>query len=134
MYKDDERMGVIFKYGAFFAIFIACLGLFGFASFLAEKRTKEIGIRKTLGASTKGIVYLLSKEFVKWVLIANVIASPVAYLLMNGWLQNYAYRISIEWWVFIVAAIITVFISVLTIGYQAVKSAIANPAISLRSE
>lgn len=134
MYKTDEQMESIFKYGAAFAIVIACLGLFGFASYMAEKRTKEIGIRKTLGASTSGITVLLTKEFVKWVLIANVIAWPVAYVLMNNWLQDYAYRISIQWWVFPVAGFGTVLIALLTVGYQAVRSATANPVNSLRSE
>ena len=134
MYKSDEQMGNIFKYGAGFAIFIACLGLFGFASFVAEKRTKEIGIRKTLGASTSGLTILLSKEFVKWVLIANLIAWPIAYLLTNNWLQNYAYRISIEWWMFVLAGIITVLISTFTVSFQAIRTAQTNPVKSLRSE
>ena len=134
MYKSDEQMGNIFKYGAAFAIIIACLGLFGFASFMAEKRNKEIGIRKTLGASVSGITVLLSKEFVKWVLIANVIAWPIAYYFMNRWLQDYAYRISIEWWVFAIATFSTVLIAVMTVSYQAVKAAVANPVKSLKCE
>jgi putative ABC transport system permease protein len=134
MYKTDEQKSDIFKYGAFFAIIIACLGLFGFASFTIEKRTKEIGIRKTLGASTSGITVLLTKEFVKWVFIANVIAWPVAYLFLNNWLLDYAYRISIQWWVFAISGIVTVSIALLTVGYQAIRSATVNPVESLRSE
>jgi hypothetical protein len=134
MYKADKQKSDIFKYGAFFAIIIACLGLFGFASFITEKRTKEIGIRKTLGASTSGITLLLSKDFVKWVLIANVIALPIAYVLANIWLQDYAYRITIEWWVFVLSAFLTLFISVITVGYQAIRAAVANPVKSLKYE
>ena len=134
MYKADEQMGNIFKYGAIFTIMIACLGLFGFASFMTEKRTKEIGIRKTLGASVSGITVLLAKEFVKWVLIANIVAWPIAYVLLNNWLKNYAYRISMEWRVFAVSTILTVLIAVITVSYQAIKAALANPIIGLKYE
>lgn len=134
MYKSDEQMGEVFKYGAIFAIIIASLGLFGFASFMAAKRTKEIGIRKTLGASISNIVFLLSKEFIKWVLIANVIAWPIAYILLNYWLNDYAYRISIAWWVFLIATILTILIAIITVSYQSIKAAIANPVNSLKYE
>jgi predicted permease len=134
MYKSDEQMGEIFKYGAIFAIIIASLGLFGFASFMAQKRTKEIGIRKTLGASVTGIAVLLSKDFIKWVLVGNIIAWPIAYLLLNWWLQDYAYRISLDWWIFIIPTIITVLIAIVTVSSQSVKAALADPVKSLKYE
>ena len=116
------------------AIFIACLGLFGLASFTATKRTKEIGVRKVLGSSTQNIVLLLSKDLLKPVLIATLIAMPVAYTVMNNWLQNFAYRTSIGWWVFALAAGITVAIALITVSAKAIKAALANPTKSLRSE
>jgi len=116
------------------AIFITCLGLFGLASFTAEQRTKEIGIRKALGASVSGIILLLSKEFTKWVLVANIIAWPVAYLAMNRWLQNFAYRIDIGLGTFILAGVLALVIALLTVGYQAIKAARANPVDALRYE
>ncbi len=134
MYKTDEQKSDIFKYGTFFAIIIACLGLFGFASFTTEKRTKEIGIRKVLGASVPDLTILLSKEFIKWVLIANVIAWPVAWVFLNNWLQDYAYRISIEYWVFIVSTMLTVSVAIITVGYRTIKAATANPGKSLKYE
>ncbi|MBA4317596.1 MAG: hypothetical protein C0412_04270, partial [Flavobacterium sp.] len=134
MYKTDEQKSDIFKYGAFFAIIIACLGLFGFASFITEKRTKEIGIRKVLGASVSNLTILLSKEFIKWVLIANVIAWPIAWVFLNNWLQDYAYRISIEYWVFLVSALLTISVAIVTVGYRTIKAASANPGMSLKYE
>ena len=116
------------------AIFIACLGLFGLVTFMAIQRTKEIGIRKTLGASVQNIVSLLSGEFMVLILLAVIIASPVAWYFMNKWLEEFAYRVSIVWWVFLLAAIITVLIALVTIGFQAIKAAIANPVKSLRTE
>jgi putative ABC transport system permease protein len=133
-YQADEKLVVIFSHFTFLAIFVACLGLFGLASFTAEQRTKEIGIRKALGASVSGIILLLSKQFTKWVLVANIIAWPVAYVAMNHWLQNFAYRINIGLGIFILAAILALLIAMLTVGYQAIKAARANPVDSLRYE
>ena len=116
------------------AIFIACLGLFGLASFTAEQRTKEIGIRKALGASVSNIVIRLSMEFTKWVLVANIIAWPIAYFAVDRWLQNFAYRISIGIGTFITAALSAFVIAWLTVGYQAIKAARANPVEALRYE
>lgn len=116
------------------AVLIACLGLFGLATFTAAQRTKEIGIRKVLGASVAGIVQMLSAEFVKLVLIAACIALPIAWLIMKRWLQNFAYHINIDWRVFAVAGTVALFIALLTVSFQAVKAAIANPVKSLRTE
>jgi putative ABC transport system permease protein len=133
-YKAEEKLGKIFSYFTLLAIFIACLGLFGLAFFTAEQRTKEIGIRKALGASITGIIMLLSKEFTKWVLLANIIAWPIAYVAMNRWLQNFAYRINMGLGTFIIAALLALIIALLTVGYQAIKTARANPVESLRYE
>jgi ABC-type antimicrobial peptide transport system permease subunit len=134
LYWDEQRLGKIFGYFTCIAIFIACLGLYGLAAFVAEQKTKEIGIRKILGASILGITAMLSKEFTKWVLLANVIAWPVAYLVMHMWLLNYAYRTSIRLWTFILSAVLALFIALLTISYQSIKAALANPVDSLRYE
>jgi putative ABC transport system permease protein len=116
------------------AIFIGCLGLFGLAAYTAERRKKEVGIRKVLGASTQGIVLLLSKGFVQLVVISLLIASPIAWFCMNKWLQNFAYRINIGWWVFALAGIIALVIAFATVSSQAIKAALMNPVKSLRSE
>ncbi|WP_257666711.1 ABC transporter permease [Parapedobacter tibetensis] len=134
MYESVQRTGTIFTCFAVLAIMIACLGLFGLAAFTTEQRTKEIGIRKVLGASVAGIVQLLSKDFVKLVLFALVIASPIAWWAMNQWLQDFAYRIEIQWWVFAVAGLVAVVIALLTVSFQAIKAAVANPVDSLRDE
>ncbi len=115
-------------------IFVASLGLFGLAMFTAEQRTKEIGIRKVLGATVGYIVGLLSKEFLKLVLIANVIAWPLAWWAMNKWLQDFAYRINLSWWIFVIAGLMAVLIAILTISFQAIKAALANPVKSLSAE
>jgi putative ABC transport system permease protein len=133
-YKAEEKLSKIFSYFTLLAIFIACLGLFGLASFTAEQRTKEIGIRKALGASISGIIFLLSKEFTKWVLLANIIAWPLAYFAMNRWLQNFAYRINIGLGIFVLAGVLALVISLLTVGYQAIKAARSNPVEALRYE
>jgi putative ABC transport system permease protein len=130
----EKQVGKLAGIFAVLAVFISCLGLFGLAAFMAERRTKEIGIRKVLGASLVNLWTLLSKEFVMLVLIGCVIASPIAFLLMNDWLQSYDYRISIKWWVFVVAAIVALVIALLTVSTQAVKAAVSNPVTSLRSE
>jgi putative ABC transport system permease protein len=134
LYRKEQRMQQIFGYCSGLAIFIACLGLFGLASFMTEQRTKEIGIRKTLGASTLSITILLSKEFTKWVLLANVIAWPLAYIVMTRWLQSFAYRITIPFWIFFVAAIAAVLIALITVSGRTIKAALANPVDALRYE
>jgi putative ABC transport system permease protein len=110
------------------------LGLFGLASFIADQKTKEIGIRKVLGASVAKIVNNLNKRFLKWVLIANLIAWPTAWFAMNRWLENFAYRIGLSWWMFVLAAVLAVFIALLTVSFQTVKAALKNPIDSLRYE
>ena len=134
LYRSEERIGTIFRYFSVLAIFISCLGLFGLASFMAEQRTKEIGIRKVLGATVSNIVLLLSKEFAKWVFVANVIAWPIAYYAVNKWLQGFAYRTTIGLWIFILAAVMVLFIALLTVSYQSFKAAMANPVNALKYE
>ena len=134
LYRSEQRMGQIFVSFTLMAIFISCLGLFGLASFTADQRTKEIGIRKVLGASVSNVVVLLSRDFTKWVILANVVAWPVAYLVMNRWLQNFAYRISLAIWMFILSGVIALVISILTVSTKALKSAVADPVDSLRYE
>ncbi|MEP6596841.1 MAG: FtsX-like permease family protein, partial [Ginsengibacter sp.] len=133
-YETEVTLANIINSFTLMAILISCLGLFGLAAFSAEQRNKEIGIRKVLGASVPGIVQLLSKDFLKLVLIAIVIATPVAWWAMDKWLQAFAYRIHISWWMFAVAGLIAIFITLFTVSFQAIKAAIANPAKSLRTE
>jgi len=133
-YKTERWIGNIFRLFTGLAIFIACLGLFGLVSFTAEQRTKEIGIRKVFGASVKGIVILISKEFIKWVLIANIIAWPIAYFIMSKWLQNFAYRINLSVGIFIFSGLTALCIALFTVAYQSVKAATSNPVDSLRYE
>jgi ABC-type antimicrobial peptide transport system permease subunit len=133
-FLDEERIGKLSSYFAVLAIFISCLGLFGMASFVAEQRTKEIGIRKVLGASVANLWRLLSKEFVLLVLLSCVLAAPIAYYYLKNWLTNYDYRIEISWLVFVLAALVALLITVLTVSFQAIKAAIANPIRSLRTE
>ncbi len=134
MYRSEQRTGLLSLCFSTIAILIACLGLFGLAAFTAEQRTKEIGVRKVLGASVSGIVQLLSKDFIRLVLFALVIASPIAWWAMNHWLQDFAYHIDIQWWMFAVAGLAAVVIALLTVSFQAVKAAVANPVESLRDE
>ncbi len=134
LYEAERKTGQVFTAFSVLAIFIACLGLFGLAAFTAERRTKEIGIRKVLGSSVSGVVLLLSKEFTKWVLIANLIAWPVAYFTMNSWLKDFAYRVEITPWTFILSGLAALAISELTVGFHALKAANANPVESLRYE
>ncbi|MEP7376973.1 MAG: ABC transporter permease [Chitinophagaceae bacterium] len=133
-YKAERRWSGIIGWAGGISIFLACLGLFGLAALSAVNRTKEIGIRKVLGASLTGIVKLLSKDFLKLVVIALIIAAPLAWYFMNKWLQDFAYRISIGWWVFIIAGALAILIAFITIGLQAVRAGIANPVKSLRTE
>ena len=134
LYQSEIHFQQIFTSLVVLGILIACLGLFGLATFAAQQRVKEIGVRKVLGASVTEIVRLLSKDFLKLVFIAFVIATPTAWFFMNKWLQNYAYRIRISWWVFLVSGVLAVFIAVVTISFQSIKAAIANPVKSLRTE
>lgn len=134
MFQSDERMGTLFGYASIFAVVVACLGLFGLASFMAEQRTREIGVRKVLGASVAEITALLSKEFVKWVLIANLVAWPVAYLLLEKLMQNYAYRVPILWWLYPLAFLLSVGVALLTVSYQSVRAAQTNPVNALKYE
>ena len=134
LYQSVRRSLYLFEYFAFLAIFISCLGLFGLASFMTELRTKEIGVRKTLGASVTGVALLLSREFTKWILLANLIAWPVAYYAMNSWLHDFAYRISISWWIFILSGGLALAIALATVSIQVIKAATANPVKSLKYE
>ncbi len=134
MYRTEQRIGTIALTFAALAILIACLGLFGLAAFMAEQRTKEIGVRKVLGASVGSIIGLLSKDFLKLVLIAILIASPLAWYAMNQWLKDFAYKIDIEWWMFALAGSLAVGIALLTVSFQSIKAALMNPVRSLRSE
>ena len=134
MYRAEQRLGVLFTIFTGLAIFIACLGLFGLAAFTAEQRTKEIGIRKAMGASSFTIVRLLSSEFVKFILIAFVISIYPAYYFISGWLENFVYRIGIDWWVFLLSGIIAFVIALITVSFQSVKASRLDPATTLRYE
>ena len=133
-YIQEEQVSQLYKAFAAIAIFISCLGLYGLISFMAVQRTKEVGIRKVLGASVGNILYLFSKEFTGLIILAFVIAAPVAGYFMHGWLQNFAYRTGIGTGVFILTVFMAVLISWLTVGYQAIKTARAKPVKSLRTE
>jgi putative ABC transport system permease protein len=133
-YKNDQQFGQVFGFFAVLAIFVASLGLFGLASFTAAQRTKEIGIRKVLGSSVPNIFLLLSKDFLKLVLIANLIAVPVVWLVMDKWLNTFAFRMDISGWIFIIAACSTTLIALVTVSYQSISAAMANPVRSLRYE
>lgn len=134
LYQAEQRQGTIFSVFACIAIFIACLGLFGLSAFAITQRVKEIGVRKVLGAKVGSIVSLLSKDFLKLVLLSAIIAFPVAWFAMTKWLQDFAYRIDIHWWVFVLATLVTLIVALATVGFQAIKAAIANPVKSLRTE
>ncbi len=133
-FAAEEKVGRLAGFFAAFAILISCLGLFGLASFMAEQRIKEIGVRKVLGASVLNLWGLLSREFVALIVVSILLASPIAYYFMHGWLQDYTYRASLSWWIFAIAGGGAVFITLLTVSYQAIKSALANPVKSLRTE
>ena len=134
LYRAERKAGQLFNVFACIAILISCLGLFGLATFSAQRRGKEISVRKVMGASVSNIVSLLSKDFLKLVLIAMVIATPIAWYAMNQWLQSFAYKIAIDWWVFALAGLLAVSIALLTISFQSLKAALMNPVKSLRSE
>ena len=133
-FQDEERIGKLASFFAILAIAISCLGLFGLSSFVAAQRTKEIGVRKVLGASVLGVWNLLSKDFIALVFISFLIAAPVAWYMMNNWLQNYTYRIAISWEIFLLAGVLAVAIALITVSFQSIKAAVANPVKSLRTE
>lgn len=133
-YKSNQREGTLFNLFAVIAIFISCLGLLGLATFTAQRRTKEIGVRKVFGASVGNLIRLVSMDFLKLVIVAIVIAIPVGWFFMNKWLENFAYKTNISWWIFLAAAAIAILIAVLTVSFQAIKAAAANPVESLRTE
>jgi len=134
VYRTDAQISQMVAIMAGLAILISCLGLFGLASFSAEKRTKEIGIRKILGASVKDVVFLLSKHYIGLVLIANLIAWPLAWLALHRWMEDYAYRVAISWWVFVLAGMAALLIALATVSFHAIKAALSNPVKTLRSE
>jgi ABC-type antimicrobial peptide transport system permease subunit len=134
LYNSEQLVGKLSRYFAALAIFIACMGLSGLVMFTAEQRSKEFGIRKVLGASPLTLYNLLSKEFLLLVILALVIATPVAWLTMNNWLQNYAYKVAISWWMFVAAGIVAIAIALITVSIQAIKAAIVNPIKTLRTE
>jgi ABC-type antimicrobial peptide transport system permease subunit len=133
-FQDEKRTGILASLFAGLAILISCLGLFGLATYMAENRIKEIGVRKVLGASVAGITTLLNKDFLRLVIVSFVIAAPIAWFMMYKWLSDYTYRIQISWWVFAAAGLLTVLIALLTVSYQSIRAAIANPIRSLRTE
>jgi len=133
-YKQESQLSSLYKIFAVIAIFLSCLGLYGLASFMAVQRIREVGIRKVLGASVSSVVYLFSKEFIVLITIAFIIASPVAWYFMDKWLQDYVYRINISWWIFIVGGISSIIIALMTVSFQAIKAALANPVKSLKTE
>jgi ABC-type antimicrobial peptide transport system permease subunit len=133
-FDDNQRIGTEAGLFAALTIFISCLGLFGLATYMAENRVKEIGVRKVLGASVAGITALLSKDFLQLVLVSFVLAAPIAWFAMYKWLQDYPYRVAIQWWVFALAAGLSLTIALLTVSFQSIRAGLANPARSLRSE
>jgi putative ABC transport system permease protein len=133
-YEGEKRFEKLFIVFAVLAIMIGCLGLFGLSAYTASQRIKEIGIRKVLGASVPDITKMLSKDFLTLVVVAIVIASPIAWWVMNKWLQEFAYRVNISWWIFAAAGMAALFIAMLTVSFQAIRAAVANPVKSLRTE
>ncbi|HUZ60402.1 MAG TPA: FtsX-like permease family protein [Hanamia sp.] len=134
LYKSEMTYGKVLSIFSFIAILLACMGLFGLSAFMIRQRVKEIGVRKVLGASVPGITILISKDFLKLVIIAMLVASPIAWWVMNRWLRDFAYRISISWHVFEMAGVIAILIALITVSFQSIKAAMANPVNSLRSE
>jgi ABC-type antimicrobial peptide transport system permease subunit len=133
-YKQETQLSQLYKIFAAIAIFLSCLGLYGLASFMAVQRIKEVGIRKVLGATSGSIVYLFSKEFIILIAIAFAFATPIAWYYMHQWLQDYAYRINVNWWLFAAGGFVAIIIALATISFQAIRAAIANPVKSLRTE
>jgi len=134
MYKPEDKLRSLLLIFTSVAIFIGCLGLFGLSAYAAERRKKEIGIRKVLGASVEGIVMLLSKDFVRLVIISLLIASPIAWWSMNNWLQDFPYRLNISWWIFALSGLAAITIAMITIFFQSIKAALVNPVKNLRAE
>ncbi|MEQ8573995.1 MAG: FtsX-like permease family protein, partial [Fulvivirga sp.] len=134
LYRSETQFGDIFLTFAVIAIFIALIGLIGLSSFFAIQKTREIGIRKVLGASVNSLVFLMSKEFVKLLVVANLLAWPIAYYVLNDWLQQYPYDVTISFDIFLMAGVLSLILVLLTTGYQSIKSAIANPVKSIRTE
>ena len=133
-FSAEQKISKLATAFAILAIFISCLGLLGLASYSTMQRTKEIGVRKVMGASVSGIINLLSKEFLRLVILACFIAMPLAWYFMNTWLKDFAYRTGINWWVFVLAGMLSLIIAIVTISFQAIKAAMANPVKSLRTE
>jgi putative ABC transport system permease protein len=134
LYRTEHTIGEIVTTFTILALFISCLGIFGLSSYMAERRTKEIGIRKVLGASVSSVIQYLSKEFVQLVIIANVVVWPIAYFILNKWLQQFPYRISMEWWTFVLTGVFVLAVSLLTTGWQTIRAARTNSVNSLRYE
>jgi putative ABC transport system permease protein len=134
LYSTEEKSGQLLSVFTALALFISCLGLFGFASFIVSKRVKEVGIRKVMGAQVAGISLLLSAQFTFWIIASSVIACPVAYILVTKWLQNFAFRVNISWWIFLVAVCFELIIAFLTVGLQSWRAATRNPVETLRYE
>jgi len=134
MYRSDSILAKVLGYFSLLAIFISCLGLFALAQFSSQQRTKEIGIRKVVGATVLGIISLLIKEFTRWVILANIFAWPIAWFVMNKWLQNFAYHINLTIGSFLLAGVLVFMISIFAVSYQSIKAAIANPVDSMRYE
>jgi putative ABC transport system permease protein len=134
LYRSEEKIGQLLTVFSFLAIFVSCLGLYGLVSFMTTRRTKEIGIRKVLGASVPKVVLLFTGNFLRWILLSNVMAWIGSYFFMSRWLQNYAYRIPFRVWIFIPAGVLTLVVALLTVSYQAVRAALTNPVESLKYE
>jgi putative ABC transport system permease protein len=134
LYKAQEDLSKLVGWFAFIAIFISCIGLFGLASFMAIQRTREISIRKVLGATVPGLIFLLFRDFLRLVIVALLVASPVAAWLMNKWLHDFAYRIALSGWIFVLTGLLAITITFLTVGWQGLRAARVNPARSLRAE
>ena len=134
LYKSEQQTGLLFTIFSSIAILISCLGLFGLAAYTAQVRTREIGVRKVLGASVTSVIQLLAKDFIQLVIIAIVIAVPLAWWAMSLWLEGFAYRIDIQWWMFAIAGLLALAIALLTVSFQSIKAALMNPVRSLRSE
>ena len=134
LYLEEKKAGQVILYLAVLAILIACMGILGLSSYTTKQRTKEVGIRRVVGASITNITLHLTKDFLKLVLLANILAWPAAFIIMNSWLKNFAYRIDTAWWMFIASGILTLIVAILTIGHQAFKLAVSNPVEALRYE
>jgi putative ABC transport system permease protein len=134
MYRDDEKLGTAIALFATLAIVISCMGILGMAIVSTQRRTKEIGIRKVIGASVSGILVMLSKDFAKWIVLANIFALPLAWYAMHHWLQNFAYRIDMHWWLFALSGSIALLLALITVSFQALKTTMMNPTEALRYE